>query len=69
MRRATRKARRRRPRAMPIQIRAMGRGFLVGMTEVEEALGMVVEVAFGVKIVEESGEIVVDVAFMAERRS
>jgi hypothetical protein len=54
---------------MPIQIRAMGRGFLVGTIEVEEALGMVVEVAFGVGIVEEGGEIVVDVAFMAERRS
>jgi hypothetical protein len=47
----------------------MGRGFLVGTTEVEELLGMVVEVEFGVGIAEEGGEIVVDVAFMAERRS
>jgi hypothetical protein len=54
---------------MPIQIRVMGRGFLVGPTGVEELLGMVVEVAIGVGTTEEDGEMVVDVAFMAERRS
>jgi hypothetical protein len=53
---------------MPIQIRVMGRGFLVG-AEVEELLGMVVKAELGVGTVEEGGEIVVDVAFMAERRS
>jgi hypothetical protein len=46
----------------------MGRGFLVG-TEAEELLGMLVEVELGVGTVEEGGEIVVDVTFMAERRS